>query len=151
MKTGVNISVAGGQTYGVAYAFVEHNPRIEGGRDGLVKFIKMLPRPASDDIGPEMKNPPAYIVAEGDLVTFIFKERASDPNDKTKTYDRFTFDSFGSEMEKSSSTGTAQQNSCAGGCYCRHPVSVRWKKERGARQSSWRKFARQFGGKALAR
>ena len=41
-----------------------------------------------------MKNPPAYTIAEGDLVTFIFKERVSDPKDKTKTYDRFTFDMF---------------------------------------------------------
>ncbi len=78
----------------VAPDFVEHNPLIEGGRDGLVKFIKTLPRPSSDDIGSEMKNPPAYTIAEGDLVTFIFKERVSDPKDKTKTYDRFTFDMF---------------------------------------------------------
>jgi len=78
----------------VAPDFVEHNPLIEGGRDGLVKFIKTLPRPSSDDIGSEMKNPPAYTIAEGDLVTFIFKERVPDPKDKTKTYDRFTFDMF---------------------------------------------------------
>jgi predicted SnoaL-like aldol condensation-catalyzing enzyme len=78
----------------VATDFVEHNPSIEGGRAGLVKFMKTLPPPASDDVGSEMKNPPAYITAEGDLVTFIFKQKASDPKDKTKTYDRFTFDMF---------------------------------------------------------
>ena len=78
----------------VAPDFVEHNPRIEGGRDGLVKFMKTLPPPASDDIGAEMKNPPAYIVAEGDLVTFIFKQNTPDPKDKAKTYERFTFDLF---------------------------------------------------------
>src|SRR5215468_4928436 len=48
----------------IAPDFMEHNPLIEGGRNGLIKFMKTLPRPASDDVGPEMKNPPAYIVAE---------------------------------------------------------------------------------------
>ena len=74
--------------------FIEHNPGIEGGREGLVKVLKTLPPPATDDIGPEMKNPPAYIVAEGDLVVFVFKQKTPDPKDKTKTYDRFTFDTF---------------------------------------------------------
>lgn len=78
----------------VAPGFIEHNPRIEGGLDGLAKFIKALPHPANDEIGPDMKNPPAYIVAEGELVTFIFKQAAPDPKDKTKTYDRFSFDMF---------------------------------------------------------
>ena len=78
----------------IAPDFVEHNPSIEGGRDGLVKFMKTLPKPASDDIGAEMKNPPAHIVAEGDLVTFIFKQSVSDPKDKSKTYDRYSFDMF---------------------------------------------------------
>ena len=78
----------------IAPDFVEHNPQIQGGREGLVKFMKTLPRPVSDDIGPEMKTPPAHIVAEGDLVTFIFKQQASDPQDKSKTYERFTFDMF---------------------------------------------------------
>src|SRR5215467_13168413 len=78
----------------IAPDFIEHNPRIEGGREGLIKFIKTLPPPANDDIGAEMKNPPAYIVAEGDLVVFVFKQKAPDPKDKTKTYDRFTFDTF---------------------------------------------------------
>jgi predicted SnoaL-like aldol condensation-catalyzing enzyme len=78
----------------VAPDFVEHNPRLEGGRDGLVKFLKTLPRPASDDILPEMKNPPAYIVAEGDLVTFIFKQSTPDPKDKTKSYEHYNFDMF---------------------------------------------------------
>ena len=78
----------------VAADFVEHNPTIESGRDALVKFIKTLPRPASDDVGAEMKNPPAYVVAEGDLVTFIFKSPTPDPKDKSKTYDRFAFDMF---------------------------------------------------------
>ena len=78
----------------IAPDFVEHNPSVTGGRTGLAAFLKTLPRPANDDIGTEMKNPPAYIVAEGDLVTFIFKQPTPDPKDKTKSYDRFTFDMF---------------------------------------------------------
>jgi predicted SnoaL-like aldol condensation-catalyzing enzyme len=78
----------------VAPDFVDHSPLVEGGREGLSRFIKTLPRPATDDIGAEMKNPPAHIVAEGDLVTFVFKQQAPDPKDKTKTYERFVFDMF---------------------------------------------------------
>jgi predicted SnoaL-like aldol condensation-catalyzing enzyme len=78
----------------IAPDFVEHNPSVGGGRDALAKFLKTLPRAANDDIGSEMKTPPAYITAEGDLVTFIFKQKVSDPNDKTKTYERFSFDMF---------------------------------------------------------
>ena len=78
----------------IAPDFVEHNPTIEGGRDGLVKFIKTLPRPANDDILPGMKNPPAYVIAEGDLVTFVFKQSSPDPKEKTTSYERFTFDMF---------------------------------------------------------
>src|SRR5215470_2034280 len=74
--------------------FVEHNPLIQGGREGLVKYMKTLPRPQSDDVGPEMKNPPAYIVAEGDLVIFAFRQPTPDPKNKAKTYERFTFDMF---------------------------------------------------------
>ena len=74
--------------------FVEHNPKMQGGRDALVQFIKTLPHPASEDVEATMRNPPAYIVAEGDLVTFIFKQATPDPKDKSKAYDRFTFDMF---------------------------------------------------------
>jgi predicted SnoaL-like aldol condensation-catalyzing enzyme len=83
----------------IAPDFVEHNPAVASGKSGgdraaLVAFIKALPKPASDDIGSEMKSPPAYIVAEGDIVTFIFKQQEPDPKDKNKTYERFSFDMF---------------------------------------------------------
>ena len=83
----------------IARDFVEHNPAVESGKSGgdraaLAAFIKTLPKPASDDIGSEMKSPPAYVVAEGDMVTFIFKQQIPDPKDKNKTYERFSFDMF---------------------------------------------------------
>jgi predicted SnoaL-like aldol condensation-catalyzing enzyme len=83
----------------IAPDFVEHSPAVASGRSGgdrvaLVAFIKTLPKPGSDDIGSEMKRPPAYIVAEGDMVTFIFKEQVPDPKEKSKAYERFSFDMF---------------------------------------------------------
>jgi len=83
----------------IAPDFVEHNPAVasgksEGDRTALVAFIRTLPKPESDDIGSEMKRPPAYIVAEGDMVTFIFKQQVPDPKDKNKAYERFSFDLF---------------------------------------------------------
>lgn len=78
----------------VAVDFIEHNPMMQSGREALAKFIKALPRSTNTDVGPEMRIPPVYTMAEGDLVTFIFKWPTPDPKDKTKTYDRFTFDMF---------------------------------------------------------
>jgi predicted SnoaL-like aldol condensation-catalyzing enzyme len=78
----------------VADNIIEHNPRMANGRAELVKLIQMLPKPASDDVGPTLKNPPALITAEGDLVTYVFKQMAPDPKDKSKTYERFSFDTF---------------------------------------------------------
>jgi predicted SnoaL-like aldol condensation-catalyzing enzyme len=83
----------------IALDFVEHNPAVargkfRGDRTALVAFIKTLPKAASDDIGSEMKSPPAYVVAEGDMVTVIFKQQVPDPKDKSKTYGRFSCDMF---------------------------------------------------------
>ena len=78
----------------VAPDIIEHNPRMKNGSAELVKLIQSLPKPASDDVGPALKNPPALITAEGDLVTYIFKQPEPDPQDKSKTYERFTFDTF---------------------------------------------------------
>ena len=78
----------------VAEDIIEHNPRMQNGRAELMKLIQSLPKPASDDVGPALKNPPALITAEGDLVTYVFKQVVPDPKDKSKTYERFSFDTF---------------------------------------------------------
>ena len=78
----------------VAADMIEHNPRMKNGRDELVKLIQSLPKPASDDVGSTLRNPPALITAEGDLVTYIFKQQVPDPKDKSKTYEQFSFDTF---------------------------------------------------------
>ena len=78
----------------VAEDMIEHNPRMQNGRAELVKFIQSLPKPASDEVGATLKNPPALITAEGDLVTYVVKQVVADPKDKSKTYERFSFDTF---------------------------------------------------------
>ena len=78
----------------VAEDMIEHNPGMKNGRAELVKLIQSLPKPASDEVGSTLKNPPALITAEGDLVTYIFKQVVVDPKDKSKTYERFSFDTF---------------------------------------------------------
>src|SRR5713101_799510 len=71
----------------VAEDFVEHNPRYQSGRENFIKMLKAMSPPASEDIGTDLRNPPALITAEGDLVTYIFKRRVPDPQDKSKTYE----------------------------------------------------------------
>ena len=78
----------------IADDFIEHNPRYQSGRDNLAKLIASMPKPADDDIGTELKSPPAVIMAEGDLVTYIFKRTAPDPKDSSKTYEQYSFDMF---------------------------------------------------------
>jgi predicted SnoaL-like aldol condensation-catalyzing enzyme len=62
----------------VAEDFKEHNPRFQSGRNNFIKMLKS----------------PALIIAEGDLVTYIFKRVVVDPQDKSKSYERFSFDTF---------------------------------------------------------
>jgi len=78
----------------IAEDMIEHNPRMQNGRAELVKLIQSLPKPASDEVVPALKNPPVLITAEGDLVTYVFKQVVADPKDKSKTYERFSFDTF---------------------------------------------------------
>ncbi len=78
----------------VAADLVEHNPKMKNGLAELVKLVQSLPKPANDDIGPNLKNPPVLITAEADLVTYIFSQKVPDPKDQSKTYERFSFDTF---------------------------------------------------------
>ncbi len=77
--------------------YVEHNPMFNGGRDDLMRALQSgrfgkWNEPAK--VQDELKDPPAMIVAEGDLVTWIFKRVRKDPKDPTKTYETFWFDTF---------------------------------------------------------
>ena len=48
----------------------------------------------SDDVGPTLRNAPAFIMAEGDLVTQIFKQNVPDPKDKSKMVERYALDVY---------------------------------------------------------
>lgn len=77
--------------------YVEHNPMFNGGRDDLMRALQSgrfgkWNEPAK--VQDELKDPPAMIVAEDDLVTWIFKRVRKDPKDPTKTYETFWFDTF---------------------------------------------------------
>src|ERR1700674_1858616 len=77
----------------VGDTFIEHNPRYESGKANLAKLIKSLP-PGKEDIGDKLQDPPELIVAEGDLVTYVFKRKTPDPKDKSKPYERYAFDTL---------------------------------------------------------
>jgi len=71
--------------------YKEHNPRVEPGLDGLAKFLRS--RGPSKQVKQELQEPPAMVLADGDLVTWVFKRQAEDPKDKSK-YDRYWFDTY---------------------------------------------------------
>ncbi len=78
----------------VAPDFVDHDAADQKGADGVAKMLKSLGPAASDDISSTLRNPPAYIVAQGDLVTWLFKENVPDPKDKSKTVERFLMEAY---------------------------------------------------------
>jgi predicted SnoaL-like aldol condensation-catalyzing enzyme len=87
--------------------YVQHNPRFvqfdqehhPSGKEGFVQAIKSgilaPPHPPGEAAPPPP--PPrteAFAIAEGDLVTIVWKQPLPDPSDKSKTYEAFTFDAF---------------------------------------------------------
>jgi predicted SnoaL-like aldol condensation-catalyzing enzyme len=80
--------------------YVEHNPLFSGGREDLVKalesgrFGKWTNEPGKAKVEDRLKDPPAFVVAEGDLVTWILKRVRKDPKDPARTYDSYWFDAF---------------------------------------------------------
>ncbi|MGA2279278.1 MAG: nuclear transport factor 2 family protein [Verrucomicrobiota bacterium] len=75
----------------LAEDYIQHNPLAKTGRAGFVEFFSKIwehPRP----VAPTLRNPPELVIAEGDLVTLVWKRRLPEPADKTKTYEAFWFD-----------------------------------------------------------
>jgi predicted SnoaL-like aldol condensation-catalyzing enzyme len=64
------------------------------GAEAVAKWLKSLPAAASDDISETLRNPPAFIMANGDLVTWMFKQSVPDPKDKSKMVERYSLDVF---------------------------------------------------------
>ena len=78
----------------VAENFADHDPTDQKGTDSVVKMLKAMGPAASDEVGPALRNPPAFIMAEGDLVTWLFKQNVPDPKDKSKTVERFSLEVY---------------------------------------------------------
>jgi len=77
--------------------YIEHNPMFSGGREDLLRALqsgRMGEWNKPGAVTEKLKEPPALITAEGDLVTWIFKRIRKDPKDPTKTYEAFWFDTF---------------------------------------------------------
>ena len=76
----------------VSKEYVEHNPRLgEGKYDDLVKFIGV--KGAAPPLLSTETNPPLVFV-DGDLVTYLWKRPTPETQDKSKTYDRYWFDTY---------------------------------------------------------
>ena len=75
-------------------SYVEHNPMFPAGRADLASLLKTRRTGPPPKVADKLSDPPELIVAEGDLVTWIFKRSSKDPKDSSKTYDSFWFDTF---------------------------------------------------------
>jgi predicted SnoaL-like aldol condensation-catalyzing enzyme len=75
----------------LAEDYIQHNPLVKTGRAGFVEFFGKIwkqPRP----VEATLRKPPELIVAEGDLVTLVWKRQLPEPTDNTKMYEAFWFD-----------------------------------------------------------
>ena len=73
--------------------YIQHNPLVATGRDGFVNYFKAkwkAPKP----VKAKLEDAPVEVMAEGDLVTLMWKVNKPDPQDKSKTYEAFWFDMF---------------------------------------------------------
>jgi predicted SnoaL-like aldol condensation-catalyzing enzyme len=81
--------------------YIQHNPRFlkmndvthASGRDAWLKAQQAAPGHANLVVngGIPLRNP-ILVIAEGDLVTALYKGVLPDPDDKSKTYEAFTFE-----------------------------------------------------------
>ena len=78
----------------VAEDSIDHDSSEKTGRDAVVKMLKALGAPPSDDVGATLRNPPAFVMAEGDLVTYMFRQTVPDPQEKSKMVERFSLEVY---------------------------------------------------------
>jgi predicted SnoaL-like aldol condensation-catalyzing enzyme len=69
--------------------YVQHNPNVASGREGVVKFFGTRPRTATCD---KLTTKVVAVLAEGDLVTVVMPREVKDPKDPSKTYTTTWFD-----------------------------------------------------------
>ncbi len=76
----------------IAPGYIQHNPNVPGGLAGFVGAFG--PRWTPKPVEPALRNPPAAIVAEGDLVQVMFERNTPEPSDPAKTYKSYWFDLY---------------------------------------------------------
>jgi predicted SnoaL-like aldol condensation-catalyzing enzyme len=69
--------------------YVQHNPNVASGREGVVKFFGTRPRAATCD---KLNTKIVAVLADGDLVTVVIPRELKDPKDPSKTYTTTWFD-----------------------------------------------------------
>jgi predicted SnoaL-like aldol condensation-catalyzing enzyme len=69
--------------------YIQHNPNIPSGHDGLKKMLRMVkPKPVSDKLAAQIVS----VVAEGDFVVVSVVQQLPDPRSPGKTYTTTHFD-----------------------------------------------------------
>jgi predicted SnoaL-like aldol condensation-catalyzing enzyme len=69
--------------------YVQHNPNVRSGREGVVKFFGTRPKTATCD---KLNTEIVAVLADGDLVTVVMPRELKDPKDPSKTYTTTWFD-----------------------------------------------------------
>lgn len=69
--------------------YVQHNPNVRSGREGVVKFFGTRPRTSTCD---KLNTKIVAVLADGDLVTVVIPRELKDPKDSSKTYTTTWFD-----------------------------------------------------------
>ncbi len=73
--------------------YIQHNPRVAGGLKGFNEFFsKIWTEPVP--VAATLRSPPDIIMAEGDLVTLVFKRMRPEPSDPAKQYPTYWFDTY---------------------------------------------------------
>jgi predicted SnoaL-like aldol condensation-catalyzing enzyme len=69
--------------------YVQHNPNVRSGREGVVNFFGTRPRSATCD---KLNTKIVAVLADGDLVTVVIPRELKDPRDPSKIYTTTWFD-----------------------------------------------------------
>ena len=69
--------------------YIQHNPNVASGREGVVKFFGTRPKTPTCD---KLTTKVVAVLADGDLVTVVMPRELKDPTDPSKTYTPTWFD-----------------------------------------------------------
>jgi predicted SnoaL-like aldol condensation-catalyzing enzyme len=72
--------------------YIQHNPRVPGGRDGFMQFMSRVPGRTPQEIKDEWRNPPSLTLVSGPYVFMMWDRMDPDPNDESRQYTWNHFD-----------------------------------------------------------